>query len=220
MNWLQRLYGPSIGKKAVMAVTGVILLAFTIVHLIGNLQVYLGRERFNAYAAFLKGTPALLWTVRILLLLAALLHIVAALQLWLRQRQARPIPYERRGNVQSSWASRTMRYSGLVLLFFVIYHLLHFTTGHAHPTYPNFDPADVYGNFVAGFRVVPVSIFYIAAMLALGLHLMHGAWSFVQTLGLRPAYDRTAKSVALGLTAVLVLGNVSMPVAVMAGIVR
>jgi succinate dehydrogenase / fumarate reductase cytochrome b subunit len=216
MNWLQRLYGASVGKKVVMAGTGTLFFLFVIVHMLGNLQVYLGPEKFNAYAAFLQGTPALLWTARIILLTAVLLHLTAALQLWLQRHRARPVAYVHgRSNVTATYAARTMYWTGPILLAFIIFHILHFTTGHVHPQFTK----DVYANFIVGFRVVPVSIFYILAMVGLGYHLMHGAWSLFQTLGLRPVLDRPLKVVTLGLTGIVFLGNISMPIAVMAGII-
>jgi succinate dehydrogenase / fumarate reductase cytochrome b subunit len=216
MNWWQRLYGASVGKKVLMAVSGIFFFLFVIVHMLGNLQVYLGPKALNAYAAFLHSAPALLWTARIILLVLLLLHLLSYVQLWLQKRRARPIPYAYgRTNVSGTVSSRTMYWTGPILLAFIIFHLLHFTTGHVHPNFTN----DVYANFIVGFRQVPVSIFYIVAMGALGYHLMHGAWSLFQTLGLRPVLDRPLKGVTLGLTGIVVLGNISMPVAVMAGLI-
>jgi succinate dehydrogenase / fumarate reductase cytochrome b subunit len=211
-------YGTSIGKKVVMAVTGVILFGFVVGHMLGNLQLYLGPDRLNAYAAFLKGTPALLWTVRGVLLISVALHILSATQLTLQSWRARPKGYARQRYQESDYAARTMRWSGPILALFLIYHLAHLTLGSAGP---RFSPTDVYGNVVAGFRVWWISAFYIAAMLALGLHMFHGVWSLMQTLGANhPRYNHWRRIFAVGITLVVVFGNISMPVSVLTGLVR
>lgn len=212
--------GSTIGRKVIMAVTGAILFGFVLVHMIGNFQVYLGPEAMNGYAVFLRqflhGYG--LWVARVVLLVAAVLHIWSATSLTLSSRRARPIGYQEQKWKESTYASRTMRWGGVILLLFVIYHLLHFTTGTVHQS---FIEGDVYHNFVAGFRVVPVSIFYIVAMLALGLHLRHGLWSMCQTLGVsHPRYIRIARAAAWIFAAIIVLGNISFPLAVLAGIVK
>ena len=210
----------SIGRKVVMAVTGVILVGFVIAHLLGNLQVYLGPEAMNNYAVWLRqvlhGTG--LWIARAVLLVAVILHIWSAASLTLSSRRARPIGYREQKWRESTYASRTMRWGGVIILLFVIYHILHMTTGTVHQS---FIEGDVYHNFVAGFRVVPVSLFYIFAMLALGLHLRHGVWSMFQTLGVsHPRSIRTAHVLAWIVAIVIVVGNISFPLAVLAGVVR
>ena len=210
----------SIGRKVVMAVTGAILFAFVVAHLIGNLQVFLGAEAFNRYAVFLREFLALtgLGVARIGLLVAAVLHVWSATSLTLESRRARPEGYREQKWKESTYASRTMRWSGVILLLFVIYHLLHFTTGTVHP---RFIEGDVYFNFIEGFRSVPVSLFYIFAMLALGLHLQHGLWSMFQTLGV--SHPRSMRIVRVGawiFAALIVIGNITFPIAVLAGIVK
>ena len=210
----------SIGRKVVMAVTGVILVGFVIAHLLGNLQVYLGPEAMNNYAVwlrqFLHGTG--LWIARAILLVAVILHIWSAASLTLSSRRARPVAYRERKWREATYASRTMRWGGVIILLFVIYHILHMTTGTVHQS---FIEGDVYHNFVAGFRVVPVSLFYIFAMLALGLHLKHGVWSMFQTLGVsHPRYIRAAHVLAWTVAIVVVVGNISFPLAVLAGVVK
>ena len=210
----------SIGRKVVMAVTGVILVGFVIAHLLGNLQVYLGPEAMNGYAVWLRqvlhGTG--LWIARAVLLVAVLLHIWSATSLTLSSRRARPVGYREQKWRESTYASRTMRWGGVIILLFVIYHILHMTTGTVHQS---FIEGDVYHNFVSGFRVVPVSLFYIFAMLALGLHLKHGVWSMFQTLGVsHPRYIRAAHALAWIVAIVVVVGNISFPVAVLAGVVK
>jgi len=210
----------TIGRKVVMAVTGAILFGFVLAHMLGNLQVYLGPEAMNNYAVFLRqmlhGTG--LWIARAILLVAVVLHIWSAASLTLTSRRARPEGYRREQWKESTYASRTMRWGGVILLLFIIYHLLHFTTGTLHQS---FIEGDVYHNFVAGFRNVWVSAFYIFAMLALGLHLRHGLWSMCQTLGVsHPRYIRMAHVGAWIFAAIIVIGNISFPLAVLAGIVR
>jgi succinate dehydrogenase / fumarate reductase cytochrome b subunit len=210
----------SIGRKVVMATTGVILVGFVIAHMIGNLQVYIGPEAMNDYAAWLRHVlhGAGLWIARAVLLAAVLLHIWAATSLTLSSRRARSVGYRERKWREATYASRTMRWGGVILLLFVIYHILHMTTGTVHQS---FIEGDVYHNFVAGFRVVPVSLFYIFAMLALGLHLKHGVWSMFQTLGVsHPRYIRAAHVLAWIVALVVVIGNISFPLAVLAGVVK
>jgi succinate dehydrogenase / fumarate reductase cytochrome b subunit len=220
MSQARGFVGSSIGRKVIMAVTGAILFGFVLVHMLGNLQVYLGPEALNHYGVFLRellhGTG--IWIARAVLLAAVVLHIWSATSLTLDSRRARPDGYRQQKWKESTYASRTMRWGGVILLLFVIYHLLHFTTGTVHQS---FIEGDVYHNFVSGFRVVPVSLFYIFAMLALGLHLRHGVWSMFQTLGVsHPRYIRMAHVGAWIFAAVIVIGNISFPLAVLAGIVR
>ena len=203
-----------------MAVTGAILFGFVVGHLIGNLQVYLGPEAMNDYGVFLRelfhGTG--LWIARAVLLAATILHVWAATSLTLESRKARAVGYREQKWRESTYASRTMRWSGVIVLVFIIYHLMHFTFGNAHPS---FIEGDVYHNFVAGFRSVPVSLFYIFAMILLGLHLRHGFWSMFQTLGVsHPRYMRMAHAAAWIFAALIVLGNISFPLAVLAGYLK
>jgi succinate dehydrogenase cytochrome b subunit len=210
----------TIGQKVVMAVTGVILVGFVVGHMIGNLQAYMGPEAMNAYAEWLRELMhgAALWIVRAVLLVSVLLHVWAAVALTIENRRARPIAYRRTHHERSTYASRTMVWSGPILALFVVYHLLHFTIGSVHPS---FVPGDAYHNFVEGFRVVPVSVFYVLAMLALGVHLYHGVWSMLQTLGLSHSrYNPLRHGLAGLVTAAVVVVNVSFPLAVLAGVIR
>lgn len=212
--------GSSIGRKVIMAVTGLALFGFVIAHLLGNLQVFLGPDALNAYAEALREYPAVLWGLRIGLLVAVALHIWSATALTLVNRKARPDGYDRFAPQASTYASRTMRWSGVLLLLFVVYHLLHFTFG-VRAVHPQFVPGDVYHNFITGFQNPLVAGAYIVAMLALGLHLYHGAWSMLQTVGLsHPRLDRVRYGVAAAFAALIVLANISMPLAVMAGLLR
>lgn len=213
-----RFYTSTIGKKAVMAVSGCILFLFVVGHLVGNLQIYEGPEKLNHYAVVLRSLPAALWGVRIILLVMVALHVWSSVQLALRNFEARPVGYVKKKATESSYASRTMYWSGPIILAFVIYHLLDFTFGNMNP---HFQEGDVYANVVASFRVIPVSAFYILAMLLLGLHLYHGLWSMFQSLGFyHPRYTPILKRSAAVAAILIAAGNISIPVSVMAGIVR
>ena len=220
MSQAPDFFGSSIGRKVIMAVTGLILFGFVLGHMLGNLQVYLGPEALNHYGVLLRQLlhGAGLWIVRAVMLSAVSLHIWAATSLTLESRRARPIGYEEQKWKESTYASRTMRWGGVILLLFIIYHLLHFTTGTAHP---DFIEGDIYHNFVVGFQSVPVSLVYIFAMVALGFHLRHGVWSMCQTLGVsHPRYIRLAHVAAWIFAALIVAGNISFPIAVLTGIVK
>jgi succinate dehydrogenase / fumarate reductase cytochrome b subunit len=215
-----RFLGSSIGQKVVMAVTGLILFAFVVGHMIGNLQVYLGPEALNAYGAFLRHMlhGAGIWVARSVLLVSVGLHIWAATTLTLTSWKARPVGYRKLTPQASDYASRTMRWSGPLLAIFILYHLAHLTLG---ATGPVFKEGDVYHNVIAGFSLWPISAFYIVAMLALGLHMFHGVWSLLQTLGLsHPRFDPLRKGLAALFTALVVLGNISIPVSVLTGLIR
>ena len=225
MRRMFSLWGTTVGKKIMMAVTGVILIGFVVVHMLGNLKVYQGAEAFNHYAEGLRtlgdpffGYGQLLWILRIVLIVAVLIHIVAAVQLVLHSKRARKVGYRRyEGDMVFSYASRTMTWGGLIILGFVIYHLMHLTFGNAHP---DFIHGNAYHNFVTGFRSWPVSIAYIAAMIPLGFHLYHGFWSMLQTFGAtNPKINQIRRPIAAVLAAIVVIGNISFPVAVLAGLV-
>lgn len=225
MRTLVRIYDSTLGKKYIMAITGFALFVFVIVHMAGNLQVYLGREPLNAYAEFLKSKPALLWGARLGLLVVVALHILVAFQLWSRNRAARPVKYSVGKPPISTLANRTLIVSGAIILAFVIYHLLHFTVGVTDPQAFNLkDPLgrhDVYGMVVAGFSNPFVSAFYIIAMAFLCLHLSHGVSSMFQSLGIRNnVYDKSFDRFAKVAAALIFIGNTSIPVAVLAGWVK
>jgi succinate dehydrogenase / fumarate reductase, cytochrome b subunit len=213
-------FGSSIGKKVVMAATGLVLYSFVIGHMIGNLQIYLGPKAMNDYAEFLQhflhGQG--IWLARGGLLVAVGLHVWTAVALTLSNRSARPVPYRDWQARESTYASRTMVWSGPILAAFISYHLAHLTLGSAHP---EFVRGDVFRNVVVGFQNPFASAFYALAMVALGLHMYHGFWSMLQTLGLsHPRWNAIRRTVSLLLAAVVVLGNVSIPVAVLAGLVH
>jgi succinate dehydrogenase cytochrome b subunit len=213
-----RFYESTIGKKAIMAVTGLILFGYLIVHMLGNLQIFLGPGVMNHYAETLHGNPPLLWTARTILLISVVLHIWASIQLSLIKKEARPVGYVKRANVGSSWASRSMMFSGPIIAAFVIFHLLHLTTGTIHPHFVELHPFE---NLVSGFLVVPIALVYIAAMVFIGFHLSHGIWSMFQTMGLsHPRYTPAIKKFASVFSWILIAGFVSVPVAVLARLVR
>lgn len=222
---LLSFYHSPVGKKAVMAITGLIGAGFVIAHMLGNLQVFLGPAVMNAYGMKLHETPPLLYGARAVLLIALALHIIAAVQLSRMNAQARPKGYAKWTPAGSSYASRTMRVSGPLLALFIIYHLLHFTSGVAHPNFHYQDalhrvPAP-YENVVAGFSNPVVSLVYIVAMILLMLHIHHGAWSLFQSLGLNhPRYTPALRSLARAASYALLIGNCAIPLAVLAGVVK
>ena len=217
-NAVLRFWHSSVGKKAVMAVTGLAMIGFLIIHALGNLQVFSGPLKINDYSASLRRLGPLLWIARGGLIVALVLHVVAAYQLTRRKQIARPVGYEVQEPQISTVAARTIRWGGVLLLVFVVLHLLHLTFGTIHPA---FDHKDVYGNLVAGFQIWWVTLLYVAAMVGLGLHLYHGTWSSIRTLGLtRASGDPMKRRLAAVLAWVLYLGFSIVPIAVLAGIVR
>lgn len=217
-------YDTTIGKKAVMAVTGVILFGFVVGHLAGNLQIYLGPEKVNQYARLLHSMPGPLWGARIVLLVSVVLHIWSSWQLWLLKRRARPVAYKMRANLDSSYASRTMIWSGPIVGAFVVYHLLHFTFGTVLPgglaRLPD-GSVDVYRNLITGFSQPLVSLFYMVAVTLLGFHLYHGLSSMFQSLGINhPRYTPRFEQFAALASVLITIGNLSIPAAVLAGVVR
>lgn len=218
-------YRSSLGKKYVMAVSGLLLFLFVIVHMLGNLQVYLGPEPMNNYAAFLKSKPSLLWAARTGLFILAVLHISSALQLAAENRAARPERYSE-GKPIASFASRTIVVSGLILFAFVIYHLMHFTLGVTNPEYLQLRELttghhDVYRMVVLGFSNPWVTSFYILSMGLLCLHLSHGVASSFQSLGLRNNSNLRAVQRFARLAAVVIfVGNCSIPISILTGVVK
>lgn len=216
---LSRLMQSSIGQKLVIAATGVVMSLFVLGHMTGNLLAFQGPEAIRKYALGLRMFPALLWAVRLGLLASVGLHIWAYWMLSWKSWGARPAGYRVTTYEESSWASRTMRWTGPILLAFIIFHILHLTTGTLHS---NFDSNfDVYHNLVTGLQVVPVAAFYILAMFALGFHLWHGIWSMFQTFGIsQPRYESLARRLATVFTIVVVGGFVAVPIAILTGFLR
>ena len=218
-----KFYEASIGKKVVMAVTGCFLFLFVMGHMLGNLQIYIGADQLNAYGAKLHSLGPALWAIRMVLLATVVIHITAAVQLWLMNRRARPRGYVKQDWVQASFASRTMILSGPILAGFIIYHLLHFTTGHClHGGLALVEDGgiNVYANVVNGFSYLPATLIYFVSMIILGYHLSHGVWSMFQSIGLNhPRYMPIIKHFAFWITVLICVGNISIPVSVMLGIV-
>ena len=213
-----RFYQASIGKKAVMAVTGVVLFGYLVGHLAGNMQVYLGAEQMDRYATFLHSMPVLLWGVRALLVACVVLHIMASLQLQKLKLDARPTGYVKKEAIESSLASRSMIRSGAMIAAFVVYHVLDLTTGVAGAA--QFRELRAYENLVYSFRRLPVSAFYIVGMILLGMHLYHGLWSIFQTVGFsHPRYSPMIKRASAWVAILMAAGFISIPIAVLTGLV-
>lgn len=227
------LWDSSIGKKFVMAITGIVLFGYVVLHLWGNLKIFAGAETINNWGHFLRifGDPVfareqVLWLIRIFLGTCLVLHIVAAYQLTRRDWASRPAQYSTwksqglRG-ISSTYASRTMRWTGVLVLLFIVYHVLDLTTGTLHPdNYAPFQRGDIYSNLIGDFRNWYVALIYILAVSILGLHLYHGIWSFFQTLGWNSSRtNRLIRNVALVVAVLLTIGNIAIPVAVFTGII-
>ncbi|GAO12778.1 putative succinate dehydrogenase cytochrome b subunit [Streptomyces lydicamycinicus] len=218
------LWGSTVGKKTVMAVSGLVMLLYLVVHMIGNLKIFFGADEFNGYAHWLRvvGEPFMhhewtLWLVRVVLVAAVVAHATSAYQLSRRDLRARPSRYAHK-KARSSYATCTMRWGGIILGLFIVWHLLDLTTGTVHPG--GFQAGHPYQNVVDTFSTWYGNVIYLVAMLALGLHIRHGFWSAAQTLGVGSrARERLLKTLAQVLALVLTVGFISVPVAVMTGVV-
>lgn len=220
MSRAQAFWRSTVGKKMVMAVTGIIGIGFVIAHMAGNLLVYRGAAALNGYSRFLRSTGELLWLARLVLIGAVILHVAAAYSLTRVSTAARPRDYVRRVPQVSTVGARLMRWGGALLLLFIVLHILHFTTGTLRPA-GAFVEGDVYANVVNSFRIWWVALFYVIAMVFLGLHLYHGAWSSVRTLGAtgdsaNPLHRRAAVVIAVAVW----LGFTLVPLGVLLGWVR
>ncbi len=222
-----QIFRSSVGKKSLMAVTGLLLFGFVAAHMLGNLQIFLGQEAINSYALHLQELQILLWPARAVLLTALVLHIWAAVTLSAENRRARGgmLRYRHEDTVQASYASRTMLLSGVIIFLFIVYHLLHFTFGATNPDLYHLVDAkgrhDVYSMSVLSFQNPYISSVYILAMAVLCFHLSHGVFSLFQSLGLNneeatPKLRLTANAVSL----LIFLGNASMPLAVLFGLLK
>ncbi len=219
-----RMLTTSIGQKVIMSVTGIALIGFIIGHLLGNLELFMGRDAVNSYALFLHTSPKIIWGTRIGVLLCAVLHVWTSIRLALHNKTARPQGYLHKKSVAATFASRTMMYSGLVVLAFVIYHLAHFTWDIVHPEYAELTDAqgrhDVFTMMVLGFQNVYISAFYIVAQILLALHLSHGFISAPQTLGLsNKLLVHVIRKAGVCLAIVIAALFISIPVSVMCGFV-
>src|SRR6266481_6071017 len=227
-NPVVTLWSTMVGKKVVMAVTGLVLVGFVVAHMLGNLKIFLGADTIDTYAVFLRtmGAPllpysTLLWVVRTVLLACVALHITAAVQLTGMNWAARPQSYDTKQSIATTYAARTTRWSGVILVLFIVYHLLHLTAGRVGFQPGAFVHLSVYHNVVAGFSVWYVALFYIVAMGCLCLHLDHGIWSLLQTLGWNNARTTsTLRTLSRGVALAVFVGFISVPVAVLAGWLR
>ena len=210
----------TIGLKIVMAASGIVLVGFLIAHFLGNALIFVGRDAINAYSAVLHKNQELLWVARLVLLAAILLHIYSSFQLYAKNQAARHQRYRVKRDLATNYAARTMMWSGPIVLGFLVYHLAHLTFGYTPGRYAH-SHDDVYANLVRGFSIWWVASLYIASMLALSGHLFHGTWSMFQSLGINhPSYNLRLRRLALGITLLIVLGNISIPLAVLLGVVR
>jgi succinate dehydrogenase / fumarate reductase cytochrome b subunit len=227
--WLIEFYDSDVGKKWAMAATGIVLLGYIFVHMLGNLKLYLGPEEINEYGEALRDLGGhlvprthLLWILRIGLTAAFAIHIHAAYVLTVRNRKARgPDRYEAdRKYSAANYASRTMRWTGIIVLLFLLFHLADLTWGTQPAAVDAWERGEVYANLVASFDRIPIAALYIVANIALGFHIFHGTWSLFQSLGINnPRFNEWRKYLAYGFTALIVVGNLSFPIAVQAGIV-
>jgi succinate dehydrogenase / fumarate reductase cytochrome b subunit len=231
MSWFTKASETSVGKKGIMAVTGTVLVLFITVHMLGNthlwekagkegLQVGWGDGRITPmdyYARLLRTFPVVLWAFRTVMLVTALLHVITGVRLWLANRRARPIGYAHMSTVKASLASRTMIYTGAIVMAFIVYHLLHLTLGRAGP----FEEGRVYDNVVQGFQISTISVLYIVGQVLLFFHLTHGIPSLFQTLGFNhPKYKAAVERAGLGLALVICGINILFPVSVLLGWVK
>lgn len=226
MTWLIDFWRSSIGGKVTMAITGLLLFGFVVAHLLGNLQLLAGPQAINAYAQFLHERGALLWAARIGLLAVFVLHIVTAIRLARANRTARPVAYAKEDTVQATFASRSMVFSGLSLLVFVVYHLLHFTLGVTNPEHfarkgLNAGGHDVYAMVTTSFGVPAIAIAYAAFQIVLFLHLRHGIQSLAQSLGLHHGrYTPIVNSLSVLLAGMVAGGNALLALSVVIGLVK
>jgi len=227
-NRLLALWSSVIGKKVVMAATGAVLILYVLLHMVGNLKIFSGPVEINAYSHFLRevgwpelGYGQLLWIVRSVLFLCVILHITAALQLTSINRQARPVGYGVKKNVETTWGALTMSWGGVLLAIFIVFHLFHLTAGMVGFQPGQFEHLMVYQNVVAAFSLWPVAVFYLIAMCALCLHLDHGIWSGLQTLGcVNIDNTKSLRTVSRIIALIIFAGFISVPISVLAGWVR
>lgn len=214
-----QFWASTVGKKIVMAATGLVMAGFLVTHMTANLMAYLGPDGINTYSRFLHATPELLWPARVVLLVSVVLHASSAYQLTRISARARPIGYDRRLSQTSSIASRTIRWFSVLVALFIVIHLLHFTTGTLLPGFAEGNP---YANLVSAFTTQKgMAAFYLVMMVVVGLHLYHGAWSSIRTLGLsRPKSNPMVRPIATLLAIVLWLGFSAVPIGVLTGLIR
>lgn len=217
-------FDSSVVKKTVMAVSGIIMILYLVAHMVGNLKAFQGAESFNSYSGWIRtiGEPALpaqaaLWVIRLVLLAAVVLHFWAAISLWRQARRARPVPYVTKKRVQQSFASRTVRWGGLILALFIIWHILDLTVGAVNPVGHDSTP---YDRLVASFSNIPITLFYVVSMVLLGLHLRHGIFAATQTLGqTNKKRERAVNALAYVVAGVITVGFLLVPLSVVFGLI-
>ena len=220
MGRIRSFYASMVGKKVVMGVTGLIGTGFVILHSLGNLLIFQGSTALNSYSRFLKSSTELLWALRVTLIVAVILHVIAAVQLTQQSRSARPVGYVKHESQVATVASRTMRWGGVLILIFIVFHILHFTTGTIRPA-GAFSHEDVYANVVTSFRIWWVALFYVVTMIALGFHLFHGAWSSMRSIGVSPPSPRPLhRRISLAIALLVWAAFTAVPMAVFTGMVR
>jgi succinate dehydrogenase / fumarate reductase cytochrome b subunit len=220
MGRIRSFYASMVGKKVVMGVTGLIGIGFVILHSLGNLLIFQGSGALNSYSHFLKSSAELLWALRITLIVAVILHVIAAAQLTRQSRAARPVGYVKHESQVATVASRTMRWGGVLILVFIVFHILHFTTGTIRPA-GVFSHQDVYANVVSSFRIWWVTLFYVVAVIALGFHLFHGAWSSMRSIGVSPPSPRPLhRRISLAIAVLVWAAFTAVPIAVFTGMVQ
>jgi succinate dehydrogenase / fumarate reductase cytochrome b subunit len=218
MNRVLALWRTTVGKKIAMAVTGVFMVLFLVSHMISNVTVLIDPKHLDDYAEFLRSFGPLIWVARVGLLAIVLVHIAAAWHLTRLARNARPESYGRHDSKVATYAARTMRWGGVLLLIFIVFHILHYTTGTFHP---DFEAGEVGRNLIVGMQSVPVAIFYAVSMLALGMHFWHGIWSVFRTLGVNhPAWERTRRGLTIALATIVAGGFFSIPLAALFGLLQ
>ncbi len=224
--FLLDVYSTAVGKKYVMAITGIMIMGFVFAHMVGNLKMYIGPEDFDHYAEFLRDllVPLLprtvtLWLLRLGIIAAFALHIHSAYSLTVLNHKARAVKYQTKTDYQAAnFASRTMRWTGSIVALFIVWHLADLTWGWVNP---GFVRGAVYRNVDASLSRVPVAIIYLIGNIALGIHLFHGSWSLFQSLGWsHPRFDKWRRGFATAFATVMVVANCSFPIAVLAGIVE
>ncbi|MET0133610.1 MAG: succinate dehydrogenase cytochrome b subunit [Kibdelosporangium sp.] len=219
-----RIWSSTIGKKAVLGVTGLLMLGYVVVHMLSNLKIFFGRDSIDGYAVWLRtlldgllGHEGFIWIARVGLVLCVALHMTAASQLARRAHRARPAGYQHRAKVQGSYAARTMRWGGVILALFIVYHILDLTAGVLNP---NGVHLAVYDNVTADFQLWYVALFYAVAVVCLGFHIRHGMWSALQSLGASSAArQRALQALSFGVASGITVGYLSVPFAVLTGLV-
>jgi succinate dehydrogenase / fumarate reductase, cytochrome b subunit len=217
-------FSNSVVKKAVMAISGIIMILFLVAHMIGNLHAFQGADEFNEYSHWIRtiGEPAVpeqttLWIIRLVLLAAVVAHFWAAFSLWAQARRARPVPYATKKRVQQSFASRTVRWGGVIILLFIIWHILDLTFGAVNPAGTDSTP---YERLVASFENIPITLFYVVAVVLLGWHLRHGIFAATQTLGqTNKRRERTVNGIAYVVATVLTVGFLLVPLSITFGLI-